>query len=170
MKKIILLQEIFQCKLEELSPDEQEMILKARKATKGSYSPYSGFEVGCTIQLDDLTIIEDGSNYENAAYTVTTCAERVLLHYLHVTHQTEKIIKIAVTAKHKSEGVDYVGETPVAPCGVCRQSLKEVEDRIGKQLIFLLDGFNNDKIYRVIGIDSLLPLGFGPASLGMTVK
>lgn len=170
MKKLILPQEIFECQFGELTFDEQQIILASRESIKGSYSPYSHFQVGCAIQLCDSTIVRYGSNIENASYSATICAERVLLSHVHAMGKTEQVAKLAVTAKHVDDGDDFVGETPVSPCGVCRQALKEVEDRLQRPIIFLLDCFNDNKIYRVIGIESLLPLGFGPANLKIKNK
>ena len=47
--------------------DDQELVREALEAQKGSYAPYSRFNVGAAVRLEDGTIVR-GSNQENAAY------------------------------------------------------------------------------------------------------
>lgn len=166
MRQIILNSQIFELSFKELPDDEKELILSARKAIKHSYSPYSKFKVGSSLKTKD-GLMFSGSNQENASYSVTTCAERTLLsHASHIGHGAD-IRKIAVTAKSSEAGENYIGTKPISPCGVCRQAIKETEDRSGEPLIILMDCFNDDLIFKAVGIESLLPLAFGPTDLGI---
>ena len=58
----------------EMSPEDQELIAAAHEARKGSYSPYSNFQVGAALRLDNGLIVK-GANQENAAYPSGLCAE-----------------------------------------------------------------------------------------------
>lgn len=159
MKKLELKQEIFEYTFEELPPDEQELILAARKATSKSYSPYSKFTVGCAIKLRH-GVLYSGANKENASYPVTACAERTTLDMIHNFGHTKDVEKIAVTGK---------SVLPVTPCGVCRQEINETEQVAGHPITILMDCFNDEIIYKVIGIKNLLPLAFGPKDLGISL-
>ena len=66
--------------VQEMSPEDQQLVALAIEAQKGSYSPYSHFQVGAALRLEDGTIIK-GANQENAAYPSGLCAERVVLFY-----------------------------------------------------------------------------------------
>ena len=77
--KIDILQE------SELSQEETKLITSAKEATNNSYSPYSHFQVGAALLLEDNDIIT-GSNQENASYPVGCCAERTALFW--VSQQT----------------------------------------------------------------------------------
>ena len=61
--------------LDELDPKDKELALAAIEATKSSYAPYSKFNVGAAVRLEDGEIIR-GANQENAAYPSGICAER----------------------------------------------------------------------------------------------
>ena len=62
----------------EMLPEDQELISLALEAQKGSYSPYSHFQVGAALKLVDGTVIK-GANQENAAYPSGLCAERTAM-------------------------------------------------------------------------------------------
>ena len=59
--------------LEELPTDVQSLMQKAVDARKTAYAPYSKFNVGAAILLDNGAVII-GSNQENAAYPSGLCA------------------------------------------------------------------------------------------------
>jgi cytidine deaminase len=62
-----------------------------------------------------------------------------------------------------TEGRGYETD-PVAPCGICRQSILEFENRSGHPIILLLVGGEN-QIVRANGVKSLLPLSFSAEEL-----
>ena len=66
--------------LTDLSQDDQSLLNQAIEASKLAYAPYSNFHVGCALRLANGEVI-NGSNQENAAYTVCQCAERGALGY-----------------------------------------------------------------------------------------
>ena len=79
MKKVTLeLGFIEYSSLEEMDPQDQEVVKAAIEAQKGSYAPYSNFNVGAAVRLEDGTIVK-GANQENAAYPSGLCAERTAM-------------------------------------------------------------------------------------------
>lgn len=107
---------------DELSEDEKKAVEAALAAIKNSYSPYSKFEVGAALLLEDGTIVS-GSNQENMAYPSGICAERSALFAYGSSGLTAKIKILAVFARH--HGSDRLATG--APCGGCRQVMLEYE-------------------------------------------
>ncbi|MFT4031601.1 MAG: cytidine deaminase [Siphonobacter sp.] len=104
-------------------PDNYQLLLQtARQATQQAYAPYSNFQVGAAVLLNDGTIIK-ANNQENAAYPSGSCAEQSLIFWVGANYPTHQIEAIAVTAY--TEGVFKA----VSPCGACRQALLEYEHR-----------------------------------------
>lgn len=145
----------------ELSPDDQNLIALARKMTNNAYAPYSDFQVGAVIQLENGEIIK-GSNQENAAYPSGLCAERVAIFAASANHPGVKIKTIAVSAKTKHHLMDY----PVSPCGSCRQVLLEYEAKQKEPIRMLLSGVSG-KILIIDKVQDLLPLSFTADDLGI---
>ena len=156
------------CTFAELSPTHQTLIRRARDATRLSYSPYSRYCVGCAIALKDGEIVV-GANHENASYGLTCCAERTTIFTINNMGRRSDISTIAVTARPADADSSYVGKQVVAPCGACRQIIKESEDLAGSPIFILMDCFDNNNIACINGIAGLLPLAFGPADLGITI-
>ena len=84
-----------------------------------AYAPYSSFRVGAALLLENGTILT-GANHENAAFPVGVCAERVVLGMLDM--RGPAVQAIAVTYQTDRP----LHHSPLAPCGLCRQSLLEV--------------------------------------------
>lgn len=138
----------------ELTPEESKLVNLAREATYRSYAPYSHFSVGAAIKLGNGEIVT-GSNQENAAFSSGTCAERSACFYAHAQYPDTDFRCIAVAARG-TDG-EFV-ESPIPPCGSCRQSLLEYETLAGHPVTLLLVG--KEKVYRLPSITSLLPLAF----------
>lgn len=100
----------------------QHLIKSAEEAAEKAYAPYSKFKVGAALLLVDGSVVT-GSNHENAAYPAGVCAERAVLSTLDMNDKTHKVKAIAV-AYH---GLDDAPDKPLSPCGICRQSLLEVQ-------------------------------------------
>jgi len=153
-----------------LPEDEIRLVVSAWEARQNAYAPYSShFHVGAAILTKDGQIIK-GSNQENANYKVS-CAERVALDTAGAAGYKTRIKKIAVVGAPSSMDITQKPQTPeepVTPCGQCRQDIKEVEDLSGEPIIIIMASRN--KIRRIVGIENLLPLPFGPSNLGMTFK
>jgi cytidine deaminase len=110
--------------LSELPEIVQNLMNSAVEARKNAYAPYSKFRVGAAILLDNNEIVL-GSNQENAAYPSGLCAERVAIFYAGANYPTAKIKIIAISATSDSQA----NTTPIPPCGSCRQSIAEYEQR-----------------------------------------
>lgn len=96
-----------------IDPETQKKLIEAAtEARKYSYAPYSNYRVGAAL-LTGSGRIYTGCNIENAAYTPTICAERTAI-FKAVSEGAKDIVAIAVVT---SDGG--------APCGVCRQVMRE---------------------------------------------
>ena len=66
--------------MEELNILSKNLLLRAKEAAKNAYAPYSKFNVGCALLLENGEIIL-GNNQENIAYPSGLCAERTAVFY-----------------------------------------------------------------------------------------
>lgn len=139
--------------MEELDENDRLLVETAIKATERSYAPYSRFNVGAAVRLDNGVTIP-GCNQENAAFGVTICAERSALFAAGAQYPDAKVMAIAIAARNE-EGL--LGK-PISPCGTCRQAMVETEKRSGRRLRILLYGL--ECVYVIDGISTLLPLTF----------
>lgn len=138
---------------------EQVLIEEAKKACKKSYSPYSNFRVGVALRLESGEIVQ-GANQENASYPVGICAERVALAACQSQFTDLKITHAAVMA-HKATQEVFVS---ISPCGICRQSLLEVELH-QQQPIQIILPTNDDKFLVLERASYLLPFQFDRSHL-----
>lgn len=136
--------------------DEKQLIQLAYEARGNAYAPYSKFRVGAAL-LSKSGKVFLGCNIENASYGATNCAERTA------------IFKAVSEGEREFEAIAIVGGrdqcstgTMCAPCGVCRQVLREFCLPDTFQVI-LEDG---EGAYKGFLLKELLPLGFGPENLG----
>jgi cytidine deaminase len=143
---------------ENLSEKEQQVIAAARRAAANAYAPYSGFRVGAVLLLDNGELVR-GNNQENAAYPNGLCAERVALFSANSNFPDAAVVMLAVAAMKDGEFL----QEPVYPCGSCRQSLLESENRFGKPIRIIMYGQNRIHIAR--SVRDLLPLSFDASFL-----
>lgn len=159
LKEIKIITTIYVGQLKDFYPDEQDIILEARKAAERRYAPYSHFMVGAAVQTFAGKIIP-GTNQENISFRLTNCAEATTIQSA-FNAGCGRINKIAATGK--PEGKKWnIGKMPISPCGACRQDMVEAEYRSRQTWIILLDGFYDGRIYRIEGAKSLLPYPFSP--------
>ena len=137
----------------ELEAEDRTLVEKAIEATKHSYAPYSNFNVGAALLLDNGEIVT-GSNQENAAYPSGLCAERTAMFYASSQYPQHAILKIAIAA---TQGGVLCGN-PATPCGSCRQVMAQYQLRGGKPMQIILAG--GEKISKFEKVDDLLPLIF----------
>jgi cytidine deaminase len=91
----------------------------AAQARLRAYAPYSGFRVGAALRLKSGSVVS-GCNVENVSFGLTMCAERVCVGK--AIDQGEKNFEaLAIVADT---------ETPIVPCGACRQVLAEFAPQI----------------------------------------
>lgn len=139
--------------LSELSEQDQLLVDAAKDATKGSYAPYSHFQVGAAILMADGTIVK-GANQENAAFSSGTCAERSACFAAGANLPGMAMEKIAIAAFTRGA----FQHTPISPCGACRQALLEYETKQGLPIQVILYG--EGTCYVLPSVASLLPLCF----------
>ena len=154
MKEIELNIRIRAYRYEELNEADRELMDAAIDATRRSYSPYSKFSVGAAVRLQSGTIVT-GSNQENAAYPSGLCAERTTLFYANSRYPEEAVETLAIAAKNEQGFL----ESPIPPCGACRQVMLETEERFKRPMRILL--YNLHDIYEIRGTKDLLRLSFG---------
>lgn len=141
--------------IEELSDDRQRILEKALEAVEKAYAPYSNFQVGAAVLLDDESVVV-GNNQENIAYPSGLCAERVALFAANANFPDKKVTKLAIAAR----GNLLKKEDVLSPCGSCRQVMAEVSNRQQSNFEILL--LNGDGSVMVFGkINDLLPFVFG---------
>jgi len=160
MKKIIIKTpvEVYSSE-KELTKKDQQLLRRAKKALKDSWSPYSGFQVGAALHLQNGKII-GGSNQENAAYPLCLCAERVAIAAADAVYPGVPIISIAITAK----SINQVVDEPISPCGACRQVICETEGKHQKDMRIILQG-EIGKVYILQSGKDFLPLSFDSSKL-----
>ena len=135
-------------------PEAYKMLVDAAKAaTRNSYAPYSKFNVGAAILLENGEIVS-GTNQENAAYPSGICAERTTLFYASASRPGKPMAALAIAA---CQGGELVGE-PVTPCGACRQVMAQYQLKSGMPMRILLVGAH--KIWEFAKVEDLLPLMF----------
>ncbi|MCH2044924.1 MAG: cytidine deaminase [Saprospiraceae bacterium] len=158
-KKIIKAEvEVFENE-DELSRNNRELLAAAKDAASRAYAPYSKFQVGAALLLENGEIIL-GSNQENAAYPVTICAERTAIFAAATQFPDIPILKIAITIISPEANINR----PVPPCGSCRQVIYETELRYSKNIEIFMQG-DHGIIYKVKSIKDLLPLLFDASFL-----
>lgn len=143
---------------DELNAADRELVQTAMEATTRSYAPYSRFSVGAAALLNNGTVVT-GTNQENAAYPSGLCAERTTLFYANSRYPDQPIDTLAIAARTEKDFID----TPIPPCGACRQVILETEKRYGQPIRILLYG--KTCIYEIKSIGDLLPLSFDASAM-----
>lgn len=145
--------------IDALSEEDNNLLKQAQKAVKNAYAPYSQFNVGAALLLQNGKIVT-GNNQENAAYPSGLCAERVALFYANAKYPGIGLKAIAVTVKSKKQVINE----PVTPCGACRQVIAEYENLFEKPIRIIMAG-ETGKIIITHSIENLLPLMFNKKHL-----
>lgn len=140
--------------IQELPLVEQNLILKAIEVRKKAYAPYSKFRVGVAVFLDNGKVVV-GSNQENAAYPSGLCAERVAIFQAGSIYPEATILKIIITAASDHNKTT----TPVPPCGACRQSIAEYENKQETPIEIYYMG-ETGEIHHSASLKNLLPFMF----------
>lgn len=143
-----------------ITPDDltqeqvRELGVKALAGLKNSYAPYSHFHVSAVLLCADGKVYT-GNNIENAAYTPSVCAERCAL-FKAVSEGERDFTAIALCGGLNGMVKDYC-----APCGVCRQVMREF-CRPDFKIIMV----KSEEEWKEYTLEQLLPEGFGPENLG----
>ena len=145
--------------IDELDEKGAYLLREARKVTESAYAPYSNFRVGAFAKLVNGETVS-GTNQENAAYPAGICAERTLMSTASSLFPGIGIETIAVTYNN----IKGESNRPVSPCGICRQSFVEFQQRTKNPIRIILSGMEGE-VYMIENAENLLPLVFGAADL-----
>lgn len=121
----------------------EELIARATLAQSYAYAPYSEYPVGAAL-LTRSGRVYLGANVENAAYSLTVCAERVA------------VFKAVSEGERDFDALAVITINGGSPCGACRQVMSEFAPNMS---VFIADAEGN---YRRTNVVELLPDHFGP--------
>jgi cytidine deaminase len=124
--------------------NKTELIAAALDASRFACAPYSKFNVGAALLLEDGCIVK-GANVESVSYGLTCCAERVAL------------FKALTEGKRNFQGIAIVAPSQMPmPCGACRQLLAEYAP---KATVLVADS-RRPAIIKEFTVKELLPRAF----------
>lgn len=133
----------------------EELVELALEARTLAYAPYSKFKVGAAL-LGSNGVVYKGCNVENASYPATNCAERTAIFGAVAEGQTEFEAIAIVGGKEDASELEFC-----APCGVCRQVMREFCNPEHFEIILA----KSKSDYKVFTLEELLPMSFGPENL-----
>ncbi len=140
--------------LEDLEDEERKLVEKAKAILENAHAPYSDFLVGAALLMENGEIFAS-NNQENVSFPVGVCAERSVLSYAHGNFPEIRPVKIAIAARRGADSQFAA----VTPCGMCRQTINEYENKFGQPIeIFMLNP--NGEVLKASGIEQLLPFRF----------
>ena len=124
--------------------DWPPVVAAATAARERAYAPYSRFAVGAALLMEDGSIVA-GCNVENRSYGLAICAERSAL------------AQAVARGLRKPQAAVVVTSTspPSPPCGMCRESLRELGEGTMPVLLVNLDGERQEWT-----LEELLPFRF----------
>ncbi|HEX4510308.1 MAG TPA: cytidine deaminase [Burkholderiaceae bacterium] len=91
-----------------------DLLARARAALANAYAPYSDFQVAAAVR-DETGRTHVGVNVENVSYGLSVCAERAAI-FSAIAAGARRIEAVAVVSRRLR---------PIAPCGACRQVIRE---------------------------------------------
>lgn len=140
--------------VDEMQPEDRELVAEAIAAMAGSYAPYSHFNVGAAVRLSNGVVVR-GANQENAAFPSGLCAERTAMFAAGSTYPDADMLSVAIAGGRDGK----LDASPATPCGACRQVMAQYQTKSGKPMsvIMAADG----KIWKFDRVDDILPLIFG---------
>ena len=146
--------------MKKLLISDEQLALEAISAREMAYTPYSHFSVGAALQTSDGSIYR-GCNIENAAFGPSNCAERTAF-FKAVSEGERNFVSIAIVGGREG--------TPIsdwcAPCGVCRQVMREFCNPETFRIILACDPDVSDPAHiKSFTLSELLPVSFGPDNL-----
>jgi len=120
----------------------EDLLTAARSVYANAYAPYSQYSVAAAVLADNGKVYT-GCNVENAVYPLTICAERAAI-FSAVSDGARRVKAVAVVTANAG-----------APCGSCRQVMREFGD--DDMPVFLADLAGNTTRYTLA---ELLPQSF----------
>ena len=143
----------------------RRLIAAAREAARNAHAPYSNFGVGAAVLLSDDSVVT-GTNFENASYGLSLCAETVALATANAQGRLRDVVAIAVIGGPIGADGRPTGEKPVGPCGRCRQVINEAAQMGKRDVVVWCAGAEGEAVERHL-LSELLPHAFGPGDLGI---
>lgn len=143
--------------------DRSRLIEAAREAAAHAHAPYSRFGVGAALLMTDGSVVT-GCNFENASYGLSLCGETVALAKANSEGRLRDVAEIAVIGGMLADGA-LSGDSPVRPCGRCRQLINEAAQLGGRDIIVHCASADGSTV-ETHRLSDLLPFAFGPADLG----
>jgi len=132
------------------SDDRLDALFAAAKAAQAqAYAPYSRFRVGAALRTPSGAAFS-GCNVENAAYPEGACAEANAIGAMALAGE-RRIAEILVVGD---------GEALCAPCGGCRQRIREFADPNTRVHVAGPEG-----VRATFTPEEFLPHAFGPGHL-----
>ena len=132
------------------SDDRLDALFAAAKAAQAqAYAPYSRFRVGAALRTPSGAAFS-GCNVENTAYPEGACAEANAIGAMALAGE-RRIAEILVVGD---------GEALCAPCGGCRQRIREFADPNTRVHVAGPEG-----VRATFTPEELLPHAFGPGHL-----
>lgn len=139
--------------LDQLSINDQKLLYAAVEVSKNAYAPYSDFQVGAAVELENGETVL-GSNQENGAYPSGLCAERVALFAASANFPNVSMKTLAIYAEQSVAKDDQI-----SPCGSCRQVMSEYEQKQEQKLrVLLMNG--KGEVWELESAQLFLPFAF----------
>lgn len=139
--------------IDELNAEDRELAYAAIEGMKGSYAPYSHFNVGAAVRISNGQIVR-GANQENAAFPSGLCAERTAMFAAGAKYPDKDMVSLALAG-----GIyGRLTEEPATPCGACRQVMAQYQAKAGKPMSVIMIGAK--RIWKFEKVDDILPLIF----------
>jgi cytidine deaminase len=142
------------------------LVEAAREAARHAHAPYSRFAVGAALLLRDGSVVT-GTNFENASYGLSLCAETVALATANARGRLADVVAVAVIGGMIGPDGLPNGSNVVGPCGRCRQVMNEAAQMGGRDLAVFCASADGRTVERHM-LSELLPHAFGPKDLGLT--
>ncbi|HAB31387.1 MAG TPA: cytidine deaminase [Cryomorphaceae bacterium] len=134
---------------------KDKQLLEAAITRLGTgHAPYSNFHVSVAVRTRSGQVFI-GTNQENASFPVGICAERVAISVANMQAPGEALDALAVVYRDPSG----LHKTPLAPCGMCRQAMREQSFRQHTPMRLLM-GHEDGATWICESADALLPLSF----------
>lgn len=144
----------------------EQLIAAAKAATAHAHAPYSNFGVGAALLLDDGRVVT-GTNFENASYGLTLCAETVALARANCDGDLRRVVEVAVIGGVLQDDGSITGSDAIYPCGRCRQMIHEAASLGGRDIIVHCSSADGAAV-ESHRMSDLLPHAFGPGDLGIS--
>lgn len=128
----------------------KKLVKNAAKVRGNAYAPYSGYKVGSALLTTDGRIFE-GVNAEAISYTQSTHGEELAIRNAVVNGVVNDL------GQHFIKALVFVTSSSelCAPCGHCRQIIREHADNC-----VIAQGKTDGSIINIMTLDLILPFAF----------